>query len=219
MFKSTVLILTALAFAAACSQATQNSTVLTINQLELAQTHVVPPQGKSWTGEKLAKYNLHLVGNREALVLLSFEPNQSIENPVLEALVAGQKIGEVNLELPNNLPKTESNGVAYSSTAYTARLEKTWVRPGLELRVRAGGQFSAAQAVRVGAPSEFTMLTLPFYLFGLNETNVPLSQTATANQATKDEYFAKHPIANLQIQNHPAQKVVWSYIVVGPRES
>ena len=217
MFKSTVFSLSAFAFVA-CSPLTQTGVIPIINQLELAQTHVMPPQGKSWAGEKLAKYNLHLVGNREALVLLSFDPSQELKNPVLEALIAGQKIGEIALELPSALPKTESAGVAYSSTAYSARLEKTWVKPGLELRVRSDGQFSASQAVRVGAPNEFTIYTLPFYLFGLNETAVPLSQTATANQATKDEYFAKHPIANLQIQNHAAQKVVWSYIVVGPRE-
>jgi hypothetical protein len=218
MLKSTVLSLSAFAFAAACSQPAQTSVIPVINQLELAQTHVIPPQGKSWEGEKLANYNLHLVGNRQALVLLSFDPSQTIEKPVLEALVAGQKIGETALDLPSTLAKTESSGTSYSSTAYSARLEKTWVRPGLELRVRAGTQFSLPQAVRVGVPSEFTIYTLPFYLFGLNETAVPLAQTATVNQATKDEYFAKHPIANLQIQNHAAQKVVWSYIVVGPRE-
>jgi hypothetical protein len=218
MLKPIVLSLSAFAFAVACNQPSQTGAVPKISQLELAQTHVIPPQGKSWTGEKLAKYNLHLVGNREALVLLSFDSNQKVENPVLEAFIAEQKVGEIALELPIALAKTESNGETYSNTAYSARLEKTWVRPGLKLRVRAGEKFSDFQAVRVGAASEFTIYTLPFYLFGLNQTAVPLSQTATANQATIDEYFAKHPIANLKIQNHAAQKVIWSYIIVEPRQ-
>ncbi len=215
MFKSIIFGLGFFALVAACSPSPTGSAPI-IRQLELAQTHVVPPQGKSWTGDKLAKYNLHLVGNRQALVLIDFDVSQT--NPILEALVGGQKLGEVALNPPSALAKTESNGTAYSSTAYSARLEKNWVQPGLELRVRVGGLVSLPQAIRVGAPSEFTMLTLPFYLFGLNETAVPLALTATANQATTDEYFAKHPVSILQIQNHAAQKVVWSYIVVEPRD-
>jgi hypothetical protein len=190
-----------------------------ISKLEVAQTHVIPPEGKSWAGDKLAKYNLHLVGNREALVLVEFDPGSTVTNPMLEAFVAGQKLGEVALNAPDTLPKTEAGGPAYSAVAYSAKLEKAWVKPGLELRVKAAGTNSTvARAVKVGAPSEFTMLTLPFYLFGLNESAVPLSQTATADQVTRDEYFAKHPFAELQIKNHPAQKVVWPYIIVGPRQ-
>jgi VCBS repeat-containing protein len=191
-----------------------------ITKLELAQTHLIPAEGKSWAGDKFTKYNLHLVGNRDALVLVDIAAaNSRVVDAVVEAYVAGQKLGEVTLNSPDTLPKTEANGPAYSTTAYWAKLEKSWIKPGLELRVRANeGQFSENKAVKVGAPTEFTMYTLPFYLFGLDETDIPLSQTAAPDKTTQDEYFAKHPFATLNMLNHPAGKIVWPYIIVGPRQ-
>jgi Peptidase M66 len=190
-----------------------------IKSLEVAQTHVIPLEGKTWAGDKLAKYNLHLVGRRDALVLVEFEPNQTLSKPMLEVSVNGQKLGEVALNTPDTLPKTEANGPAYSGTAFWAKLEKAWIKPGLELSVKSEStEASQARAVKVGAPADFTISTLPFYLFGLTENAVPLAQTATADQVTTDEYFAKHPFADLSIKNHAAQKVVWPYIIVGPRE-
>ncbi len=209
---------------AACVQPTQPTNPITgtpiIAKLELAQTHVIPAEGKSWVGDKFAKYNLHLIGNREALVLLDFDATSpALSNPMVEAFVSDQKLGEVTLNPVSALPATEANGAAYSATAYSAKLNKAWVKPGLQLRVKAANTNpSELRAIKVGAATEFKMFTLPFYLFGLNETAVPLSQTATANQATRDEYFAKHPFADLKIINHPAQKIVWPYIVVGPRQ-
>lgn len=193
---------------------------LSISKLELAQTHVIPAQGKSWVGDKLINYNLHLVGDRAALVLVDINSKNGLVNqPVLEAHLNGQLLGEVALNTSSTLPATEAGGAAYSQTAYWANLEKTWVKPGLELVVRANeGQHTAPTAVKVGAPTSFTMYTLPFYLFGLNETSIPLSQTAAPDQATQDEYYAKHPFSQLEIKNHPIQKVVWSYIVVAPRQ-
>jgi hypothetical protein len=89
-----------------------------IKSLEVAQTHVIPPEGKTWTGDKLAKYNLHLVGNRDALVLVEFDPSQTVSKPMLEVSVNGQRLGQVALNAPDALPKTEANGPAYSSTTF-----------------------------------------------------------------------------------------------------
>ncbi len=214
----------------ACNPQTQKSVLkpdpienglpgIIIKSLEVAQTHVIPLEGKSWAGDKLAKYNLHLVGNREALVLVEFDSSQTVSKPMLEASVNGQRLGEVALNAPDSLPKTEANGPAYSGTAFWAKLEKTWIKPGLELSIKSESTLaSIPRAVKVGAPAEFSISTLPFYLFGLTESAVPLAQTATANQVTTDEYFAKHPFAALSIKNHAAQKIVWPYIIVGPRE-
>jgi Peptidase M66 len=233
MFKTVVLSLVASVLFGACNGPTQKPVltpdgtpngisgdlpVAVINKLELAQTHVIPPEGKSWTGQKFEPYNLHLVGNREALVLLDFD-SVAVKDALLEVFVAGRKVGQVALNAPSSLPPTEANGVAYSGTAFWAKLEQAWVKPGLSLSLRGSNTgLSVARVVKVGAPSEFSMLTLPFYLFGLNETVIPLSQTATADQATRDEYFAKHPFAALSIKNHAAQKIVWPYIVVEPRQ-
>jgi Peptidase M66 len=235
MFKTVVLSFAASALLGACNGPTQKSVsipdgttdgitnglpVAVIKKLEVAQTHVIPPEGKSWTGEKFAPYNLHLVGNREALVLVDLDSSAGvIKDPMLEAFVVGQKVGQVALNAPNSLPPTEANGTAYSGTAYWAKLEKAWIRSGLTLSVKGSNtNLAEPRAVQVGAPSELTILTLPFYLFGLNETAIPFAQTATADQATRDEYFAKHPFADLSIKNHAAQKIVWPYIIVEPRQ-
>jgi hypothetical protein len=106
-----------------------------------------------------------------------------------------------------------------AETLLPRNLDKNWIKVGLELVVRANeGQLSERNVVKVGAPSGFTMYTLPFYLFGLDETDIPLSQTAVPDKATQDEYFAKHPFAKLTMLNHPAGKIVWPYIIVEPRE-
>ncbi len=168
-----------------------------IQKLEVTQTHVIPPEGKSWTGSKLAPYNLHLVGNRQALVLVDFNLSAgTVEKPILEAFVNNQKLGEVGLNAPDTLPKTEANGPTYTDTAFWAKLEQAWIKPGLTLSVKGSNTDSSKrQAIKVGSPAEFTILTLPFYLFGLNESAIPLSQTATADQTTTDEYFAQNAVS------------------------
>ena len=191
-----------------------------ITKLELAQTHIVKPEGTRWEGENLKDKELHLVGNRAALALFDLNAaNNRIVDAVVEAYVDEQKLGEIVLNTPETLPPTEAGGPAYSATAHWATLNKSWLKPGLELRVRANeGQVTEAQAVNVGAPASLTMYTLPFYLFGLDETDIPFNQVAAPNQTTQDEYFAKHPFANLEMVNHPVGKVKWPYIVVGPRQ-
>jgi VCBS repeat-containing protein len=190
-----------------------------ITKLELAQTHVIPAQGKSWQEAKLTKYNLHLLGDRDALVMLDIAaPNGRVANPVVEAYVKSVKVGEVALNSAKALPPTEAAGVAYSDTAYWVNLDKAWIKPGLELLVRANeGQKTPFTSVKVGAAAEFTMYTLPFYLFGINETTIPLATTAAPDLATHDEYLAKHPFSALNAVNHAAKKIEWPYIIVAPR--
>jgi hypothetical protein len=202
----------------ACTQPSQNAT-LTIQKLELAQTHLIAPQGKSWDGDKRKNLNLHLAAERETLVLVWLSSNQTtLENPKLEVLQSGVSLGFVALNRPETLPNTESGGEAYSQNAYWAILEKTWVQPGLELKAQADGTTAtSAQTVRVGAASDFTMYTLPFYLFGLTPAQVPLSQTSAPDLETQNEYFAKHPISRLNMVNHPAGKVVWDWLIVPPK--
>ena len=191
-----------------------------VEKLELAQTHLMKPQGTSWEGEKLSKRELRLVGNRSALVLVEISAaNDRIADAMVEAHVNGEKLGEITLELPETLPSTEADGPAYSDTMYWANLDKAWLKPGLELMVRANeGQAAEAAPVKVGAPSKFTMYTLPFYLFGLNETDIAFKDVAAPDQATKDAYFARHPVSELEMVNHPAKKIEWPYVIVPPRQ-
>jgi Peptidase M66 len=191
---------------------------LTIQKLEFAQTHLIGPQGRGWSGEKRKNINLHLAAEREALVLVWLGNNQKPKNLKLEVLHNGVLRGTVALNPPNTLPQTESGGEAYKPGAYWAILEKTWVKPGLEVKAQADGSTkTAAQAVRVGLASDFTMYTLPFYLFGLTPNQIPLSQTSAPDLATQNEYFAKHPISRLKMVNHPAGKVIWDWLILPPK--
>jgi Peptidase M66 len=191
-----------------------------IDLLEVAQTHVIPAEGKSWPNASMQGKSLHLTAEREALALLKIStPNGLASGLMLEVLNGTQILGQIALNAPSTLPPTEAGGPAYSSTSHWAKIDKSWVRPGLNLQVKnSDGLRSAAKEVKVGAATSFTMMTLPFYLFGVSESAAPFSQTAAPDQATRDEYFAKHPISNLQMVNHPAQKIVWPYIIVGPRQ-
>jgi len=191
-----------------------------ISKLELAQTHVLPPEGKTWQGEKLADYSFHFVAERDALVLVDIvSADERVAEPVLEVFVNNEKLGELSLNSAETLAATESDGPAYSQTAYWVNLDKAWLKTGLALRVRANeGQVTDFQAVNVGAATRFTMNILPFYLFGLSETDIPLNETAAPDQETQAEYYAKHPISDLKMLNHPAQKVEWPYIIVAPRQ-
>jgi Peptidase M66 len=146
-------------------------------------------------------------------------PNGVVQTPVLEVFNGAVSVGQVSLNAPSSLPPTEANGSPYTATSYWATLDKAWVKPGLTVQVKNGdGQRSVASAINVGAATSFTMLSLPFYLFGVSESAAPFAQTTAPDVATRDEYFAKHPISDLQMVNHPAQKVTWPYIVVGPRQ-
>ena len=81
-----------------------------------------------------------------------------------------------------------------------------------------GGAETSAFAVKVGAPTNFTMLNLPFYLFGASPTtqdgSIVLNSKTNLSDAKK-WVFQKLPIANFQSINHPAQMVQWSYVIAG----
>jgi Peptidase M66 len=200
--------------------ATQDPNAPAINSLEVAQTHVIPAEGKVWPSTSLQGKNFHLTADREALILVKLSsPNGVITNPILEVFNGSKTLGEVALNIPATLPPTEANGPAFSSTSHWAKIDKAWVSQGLTVRVKnSAGERSAAKPINVGPRTAFTILTLPFYLFGVSETAAPISQTAAPDQATKDEYFAKHPISDIQLINHPAGKIIWPYIIVKPRK-
>jgi Peptidase M66 len=203
---------------AAPSNVTLNAPV--IDLLEVAQTHVLPAEGKSWSSAGLQVKNFHLTAEREALVLVKLSsPLGVVSSPLLEVFNGAQSLGQVVLNTPATLPPTESNGTAYSTTSHWAKIDKAWVKPGLTVQVvNSAKERSASKAINVGPRTAFTIFTLPFYVFGVSETAAPFSQTAAPDQATKDEYFAKHPISDIQMVNHPAGKITWPYLIVKPRK-
>lgn len=197
---------------------------LSVTSLELAQTHVLPPPGRSWTltdsaGAETARETLHLTGGRTTLVLVGLSASDAA-SPMLEGMAGGVSLGNVVLNPPASLPPTESGGEAYATNRYSATVPASWIRPGVQFRVSATNYTpsSLSAAPVVGGDFPMTLRVLPFYVFGANETNTsrPLSLTGAPDTATKAEIFAKWPVASLMATNHPAGKAQWPYLVLSP---
>ena len=187
-----------------------------VAQLELAQTHVISPEGKRW--EAFPEDELHLIAEREALLLVSFS-NEFVTEPEVEGFHGTLSLGRLSLNEPATLANTEANGRPYSETSYWTTLPASWLAPGLELSFLANGaQATEKRSVNVGAASRFSLYTLPFYLFGADESLVPFAESAVPDQSTIDELFAKWPVAQLEVKNHPAMKLKRDYIIVAPRQ-
>ncbi|MEZ4605505.1 MAG: M66 family metalloprotease [Deinococcales bacterium] len=188
-----------------------------VEKLEFAQSHIIGPQGKTWQvpAKPDKTYELHLVGNREALLLVDFE--NTIINPEVEGFLNGHSLGRLGLQSPQSLPPTEAAGPAYSSSAYWVELPKTWLAPGLSLKFYQLGVASLEHAVNVGAPSVFKLYNLPFYLFGADESLIDFATASNMDRVSQEEFLAKTPIASLDAVNHPIGKIQWDYIIISPR--
>lgn len=198
---------------------------LTINQFELAQTHVLPAAGKTMNtnnkNEAITERSLHATGGRAALALLRLNQT-SVSEAKVEGRLNGTDLGSVTLNAPANLPDTESNGDAYADDAFSATLPDSWMHSGLQIRVAGSCRHTPSawnsQAV-IGGDFAMTMRILPFYLFGANEVNTgrPVATTGNPPANLVDEMFAKWPVATLSVSNHPAGKVEWPDLVIPPR--
>lgn len=200
-------------------------TALTMTSLELAQTHVLPAAGKTWTqndrGQSIATETLHLTGGRQALALLRLS-NPAATETRIEGQRNGTSLGTLTLNPPSTLPATESSGAAYGTDLYSATIPASWMQPGLQLRGLACHHTPTAwnTSTIVGGDFPMTLRVLPFYLYGADEGNTggrTLAVTGAPNSATRNEIFAKWPAASLDASNHPAGKVVWQTLVIPPR--
>lgn len=195
------------------------TTTLGVSQLELAQTHVLPAEGLTWTLPN-ASETLHFTGLRDTLALIKLAQADAT-NPVLEGWLNGVKLGSLVLSAPAQLAPTESSGPAYATDKYSALIPAAWLQSGLQLRVSADNYLAGTNyTLKIGADAEMTVWTLPFYLFGANDSNsATLAVTAQPNPATISEMKAKWPVSRLNVQNHSLGKINWPYIVIGPSDS
>ncbi len=189
-----------------------------LGSLQVAQTHVLPNGERTWTLGEVER-SLHVVGGRSLLALVELTVDVPAA-PVLEVRRGGDVLGSAPLLPPTELPPTEAGGPALASGLHSAELDAAWIVPGVVLAVTAEG-FSASEErpLPVGVDSDFDMWMLPFYLFGANDQNAPpIAETAAPDAASAAELIAKWPIARVNFAQHPAERVDWPTIVVGPRE-
>ncbi|MET3130431.1 hypothetical protein AAKU55_000688 [Oxalobacteraceae bacterium GrIS 1.11] len=192
---------------------------LVIATFEAAQTHVLPEAGLNWTLPH-ATGALHLAAQRDVFLMLDLGAAKPTR-PMLEAWFNNIKLGAVALNAPDKLPPTEAAGPAYASNRYSNTLPAAWIKPGLMLRV-AADNYTASDFKKpeIGLDSDFDMRILPFYLFGANDANTqPFSVTGNPDAATRQELYAKWPVARLNMVNHPAKRIDWPYMIIGPVEA
>lgn len=195
---------------------------IAVKSLEVAQNHVIPNTGKKWkNGDGSVKASLTLAAKRSALALVEFQSNLPVatDQPMIEGWLGDTKLGSVPLKLPSDLPATESDGVAYSTTTYSATLPAAWIQPNLTLKVSAKNyQSSDVLPVNVGAESEHTLWVMPVYYFGANDANtVPYAEISQPTAREKDEIFNKLPFSKLTISPYKTGRISWPYLVIGPR--
>lgn len=113
------------------------------------------------------------------------------------AISVSGRVGSDTLETlcfvgPATLPGTVTN---FAVDLYRATLPSSWVRPGLELTLRAGSQ-TRAVPVAVKARSSFTIYTVSGKLFDDG-------QPEALTDATRVAYAARLPVSELQIGHNP----------------
>jgi len=177
--------------------------------VELAQTHVIPPGGRTLQSPNEAKLNknrkLQLVADRAALLMLQPDVADGavVTLKVRAKLADGRTLGPLTMNAPARLPTSDGGGVAYSSVKYSALLPREWVQIGTTLEV---GQtdFSSPRAIALTVTPATTLKhhTVPIYLFGARaaQSVVPdfnLGATSTAGYPIDAEYREKLPVAKL----------------------
>ncbi|KAN0032478.1 hypothetical protein ACTFIV_006376 [Dictyostelium citrinum] len=126
------------------------------------------------------------------------------------------------LNEPNQLPPTESNGEKYSTQHHSIMLPKEWIKPGMKLQFfeNSNSFIKSSKFIipNVGQDYTLKMWTLPFYLFGANDTNTrPFSQTKNIDDSISAGLSQVYSCSNILSLNHPIQRVDWPYLVLGPR--
>jgi len=201
--------------------------------LAFAQTHVIDSDGCKWevennSGNGKQVYELHLVGYRDALVMVEFDG--SINSPITICYDKEEnKLVELSLESPEKLPASD-HGIndKFNENIWSGTLPKECFIPGSQISFKDGSSETSKLPLKVGAPTPFKMMMLPFYLFGANEQtldktqsgNPPLSHALTKNMkdTVSCEFREKLPIAEWQSITHPIKKFVSDYIIVGARK-
>lgn len=204
---------------------TTSTTLVTplIKKIQVAQVHVLPSaQGKKWTEKDGTVLNYKPIAGRAALLLLELDL-KGATNPRLEVVVINQRNTQM-LPLLRGAANTvvEDNMAVFPLTAQTwsAQIPAAWMQKGVRVRVVANqAEPSRWSYLTLGAPIDFSIKTLPFYLFGANEQTLPFDTAKTPTVAAQQELWAKWPVKTLNIQNHAARIVNWPNIVISPRNN
>lgn len=200
--------------------------------MKVGQVAMFAPPKKTWSLGNGQDYELHLVADRITLVLVEFGPLENPINPRLYVVNEANVLGEeVALRDPSFLPQTAGDvdpndrmdGEPYSTSAFSALLDRRFVQKGLVLTVRHDGGADVSFPVVVGAEVDFKLTIWGFYILGANESLVLRDKPQTKDTVTQMtpekrlEYWSKMPFTTFQDVQHPGKAIFSPFICIGPR--
>ena len=119
-----------------------------------------------------------------------------------------------------------TDGQPYSTTAYSAFINASYVKRGLVIKVlyNTDGVTTWSNLI-VGAPTRFDIVTVPLYFFGADPATAvhkgkKLTPDLVGSMPSDDiayEYMTKLPIASFKLRHHPAKYFKTPYMIVSPR--
>ena len=198
-------------------------------EIALAQTHVVAPQGTNWTIQNRFT-ELHLVGGRDALVMVKFPGITATNAPSVTSarvvLTSATSTTAILLSPPSTLPGTQDDEAPLATDRFWAVIPGRLIKPNTSIRglgtsaTTAAALSTKSYPLNVGADTDVTVFVLPFYLYGANEQNsIPSTSWGITSIPDTDvaEMFTKWPVSNrLKVVNHAIGKVQWPFMVSGP---
>ena len=211
-------------------------------ELRFAQTHVLAGNGeKTWTsGVENAPLTMHLVGNKKTLALVHLSGSSSANEKPTSGTVTLQDGSVLTLQSSSTLPETfDTNGdVRYAyerGRAMWVDVPREKVQVGMSAAVKItatendgllASPLERTYAVTVGAPNEFKIISIPCYYFGADETlknsdGVVLTKEVAGQMGAAKEQLAydRLPVSEFVNQLHPAGKIEWPELVIGPSNS
>ncbi|GAM27451.1 hypothetical protein SAMD00019534_106270 [Acytostelium subglobosum LB1] len=200
----------------------------TIKNLNFAQTHVIPAQGRKWTTPNNSTNELHLVGERDTLVLVEFEdvieptyrPRLQVWLPTANNQSIYDLATTIDLNLPSELPRTESNGTLFANNTYSVRLPAKYVLPRMQVSFKNNNHNSTELVpVKVGFSSYAILWNIPFYYFGANETNSEKFDDVKSEAKNTAFIYQQWPVSRLTVANHPIGKIEFKTFVQHPKNS
>lgn len=185
----------------------------TVTELEVAQTHVIPPKGLQWSGYSNSGH-LRPVEARDLLVLWH-APSNFTGAPKLE--VWGNKTlrGTLALNEPSKLPISEGGDSSYASDAWSATIPASWVSIGLELRITERNKVvKDFSFVELAPQVDVSFYTLPVLLFGAPKETQGVMKM---NASEKAQLAAGMPFSQTEVLEHRLGALALSELVLAPQ--
>jgi len=197
-------------------------------ELEFAQSHVIGSSGKSWSSQvDGAPIDLHLVGLKRTLAIVTLSGTTSAPSAGTYTTASGTFSLQPSSTFPDTYTGTAPATSKYSSVAMWADITPTDVVVGMYIRVDITSPVILTQTFTpvVGRPTDFEIISIPFYYFGADESmtyeGTTLTATVTGSMSSATVTMARDrlPVASFANVHHPGWKFEIPTLILGPTSS